>query len=55
MISKNKDLKYLIGALSEIESVLLKEGETGLMLFGVQRFSFGRILKFNAYDLEQED
>jgi hypothetical protein len=28
LISQNKDLKYLIGALSEIESVLFEEGET---------------------------
>jgi hypothetical protein len=46
LISKNQDLKYLIGALSEIDSVLLEEGETemNMNLTPEQVIDFGKKL-----------
>ncbi|MDM8563758.1 hypothetical protein QUF54_10435 [Candidatus Marithioploca araucensis] len=46
MISQNQDLKYLIGALSEIESVLFEEGETemNMNLTPEQVIDFGKKL-----------
>jgi hypothetical protein len=46
LISQNQDLKYLIGALSEIDSVLLEEGETemNMNLTPEQVIDFGKKL-----------
>jgi len=46
LISQNQDLKYLIGALSEIESVLFEEGETemNMNLIHEQVIDFGKKL-----------